>query len=243
MARTRYLKLGFFHNEALCELEPLTRLLFAGLICLADREGRLEDRPRKIRALIFPYEREANVEVMLGKLAAAGFILRYNVNDEGYVQIVNFTKHQHPHPKEPFSGFPAPPDDAGREKPRQIPASSGNAGASTCESPFPSFPSYPSLTVCDSAKPPSHTQARKKRATPDGVVCVSGSLFSLEECREYAESIAEIRNPVGFAKSIQRSGLEDHAIEAFLAGQTEGDNERRKRIARRIEARRAHRDN
>ena len=43
--RTRLLKPGFFMNEELARLPVRARLLFAGLWCLADREGRLEDRP------------------------------------------------------------------------------------------------------------------------------------------------------------------------------------------------------
>ena len=51
MARARNIKPGFFANENLAECDPLARLLFAGLWCLADREGRLEDRPKRIAAL------------------------------------------------------------------------------------------------------------------------------------------------------------------------------------------------
>jgi len=43
--RSRNIKPGFFMNELLPEIELLGRLLFIGLWLLADREGRLEDRP------------------------------------------------------------------------------------------------------------------------------------------------------------------------------------------------------
>ena len=56
MARARLLKPGFFRNEMLAELPHATRLLFAGLWLISDREGRLEDRPKRIGADIFPYE-------------------------------------------------------------------------------------------------------------------------------------------------------------------------------------------
>ena len=49
MARARNIKPGFFDNETLGELPALTRLLFIGLWCLADREGRLQDRPKRIK--------------------------------------------------------------------------------------------------------------------------------------------------------------------------------------------------
>src|SRR5262245_4448792 len=56
MARARLLKPGFFTNEDLVELPPAARLLFAGLWTLADREGRLEDRPKRIKLAVLPYD-------------------------------------------------------------------------------------------------------------------------------------------------------------------------------------------
>ena len=107
MARARNIKPGFFANENLAELPAETRLLFIGLWTLADREGRLEDRHKRIRAQIFPYD-SFDVDAMLVQLHAAGFILRYEVGGERYAQIVNFTKHQVPHHKEVASEIPPP---------------------------------------------------------------------------------------------------------------------------------------
>lgn len=107
MARARNIKPGFFKNEELAELSPLTRLLFAGLWTLADREGRLEDRPKRIRAEILPYD-DGSVDEMLNELHRAGFILRYSSGDKRLIQIENFSKHQNPHCKEPDSTIPAP---------------------------------------------------------------------------------------------------------------------------------------
>lgn len=107
MARSRNLKPGFFKNEALAELPPLTRLLFSGLWCIADREGRLEDRPKRIRAELLPYD-DGSVDAMLDELHQAGFILRYQIGEQRFIQVVNFTKHQNPHVREPESTIPAP---------------------------------------------------------------------------------------------------------------------------------------
>lgn len=108
MARIRYLKPGFFDNEALAEQKPLARLLFAGLWCYADREGRLEDRPARLKKDILGYD-NCNVGAMLDDLAAAGFIIRFQ-DDTGQrlIQVVNFSKHQRPHKKELPSAYPAP---------------------------------------------------------------------------------------------------------------------------------------
>lgn len=107
MARARNIKPSFFTNDRLAECTPQARLLFIGLWTLADREGRLEDRPKKIRAEVFPYE-TIDCEPLLVELAAAGFILRYTVGDLACIQIPNFLKHQNPHCKEKASTVPAP---------------------------------------------------------------------------------------------------------------------------------------
>lgn len=107
MARARGIKPGFFKNEVLSQLPCYARLLFIGLWTLADRAGRLEDRPMRIRVEIFPYE-EVDVGDMLRILDEAGFIRRYEVAGNRLISIVNFTKHQHPHVNEVPSTIPAP---------------------------------------------------------------------------------------------------------------------------------------
>lgn len=105
--RSRNLKPGFFKNEALAECSPLARLLFAGLWCLADREGRLEDRPKRIRVELLPYD-DGSVEDLLSELHESGFIQRYEAVGGRFIQVVNFGKHQNPHCKEQASTIPAP---------------------------------------------------------------------------------------------------------------------------------------
>lgn len=56
MARTRSIKPSFFDNELLGGLSPLTRLLFIGLWGQADRAGRLEDRPLRLKKNILGYD-------------------------------------------------------------------------------------------------------------------------------------------------------------------------------------------
>lgn len=105
MARARNIKPGFFTNEDLVELDFATRLLFAGLWTLADREGRLEDRPKKIKIGVFPAD-NVDVEVMLQELHRCQFIKRYEVDGEKYIQIVSWHKHQSPHHTEKKSEIP-----------------------------------------------------------------------------------------------------------------------------------------
>lgn len=107
MARSRNIKPGFFENDLLAELSPLGRLLFIGLWTIADREGRFEDRPKKIKAQILPYD-DGNVDELLNGLAERGFILRYCVDGMRFIQVQNWSKHQQPHIKEVPSLIPAP---------------------------------------------------------------------------------------------------------------------------------------
>ena len=107
MARARNIKPGFFQNDLLAEITPLGRLLFAGLWTIADRAGRLEDRPKRIKAAVLPYD-ECDVDELLSELEQKAFVVRYCVESERFIQVQNFVKHQNPHCKEPESTIPAP---------------------------------------------------------------------------------------------------------------------------------------
>ncbi len=115
MARARNIKPGFFLNDLLAEIEPLGRLLFAGLWTIADREGRLEDRPKKIKAAVLPYD-DCDVDHLLNELSKRDFIIRYEVNGEKYIQIVKWEKHQNPHYKEAKSEIPPYPNNKSSKK-------------------------------------------------------------------------------------------------------------------------------
>lgn len=93
MARIRTIKPEFFQDDALAELPVLCRILFPALWCLADKEGRLEDRPKRIKVAALPYD-ECDADDLLARLHNAGFIQRYTVDGNDYIQVVNFVKHQ-----------------------------------------------------------------------------------------------------------------------------------------------------
>ncbi len=105
MARARNIKPGFFQNEDLVELSFEVRLLFIGLWTIADREGRLEDRPKRIKMAIFPAD-NIDVDAALEQLQSAGFLVRYDAGNMKAIQITNFAKHQNPHIKEAASTIP-----------------------------------------------------------------------------------------------------------------------------------------
>lgn len=177
MARARNIKPGFFRNADLAELSMEARLLFVGLWTLADREGRMDDRPKQIKMEIFPAD-SVDCDALLNDIAATGMVVRYEVDGKRYLQVTNFAKHQNPHRD---------------EKPSTIPDACGNLthktlaptkhGASTVQTPCtPDAQTMPiglnpdprSLTP-DSLIPdsPTHTAADEPKAgEPDGSVCV-----------------------------------------------------------------------
>ncbi len=104
MARIRYLKPEFFFDDDLALLDFGSRLFFQGLWCYADKAGRLEDKPKVLKAQIMPYDK-LDVEKTLEKLST-GFITRYEIEGKKYIQINNFLKHQKPHHTEKDSVIP-----------------------------------------------------------------------------------------------------------------------------------------
>lgn len=119
MARIRSIKPGFFINERLADVPAEARLLFIALWCHADRDGRLEDNPRRLKSQVFSYDpcTVEDVNGWLDDLAGnaadpdSQFIVRYQSAGRKYIQIVTFGKHQTPHIREAESVIPAPPKD------------------------------------------------------------------------------------------------------------------------------------
>ena len=107
MARARNIKPGFFRNADLVELSFEARLFFIGLWTAADRDGRLEDRPKQIKMEIFPAD-SVDCDALLNDLAAIKMVERYEVDGKRFIQVTNFSKHQNPHRDEKASSIPAP---------------------------------------------------------------------------------------------------------------------------------------
>ena len=114
MPRIRTIKPEFFKDEDLVEsCNHQTRMFYVGLWLYADREGRLEYRPKYLKAEIFPYE-TADVPKMVDKLANPNiedkpekvFLRLYQVENKKYIQIIEFLKHQNIHHTEKPSKFP-----------------------------------------------------------------------------------------------------------------------------------------
>lgn len=103
------MKPGIYKNEALAILGYASFRLFTGLWCMADRQGRLKDEPGKIEAELFPFKfQRIKIDELMSGLESGSdpFISRYEVDGHRFIQIVNFSAHQNPHPREADSSIP-----------------------------------------------------------------------------------------------------------------------------------------
>lgn len=108
--RIRTLKPEIWADECVGDLSHSARLLFVGLITMADDEGRLRELPAAILGHVFPYD-----DVSPGKLTrwltdieAGGMIVRYAQAGKRYIAFRHWTRHQKvDKPNE--SDLPAPP--------------------------------------------------------------------------------------------------------------------------------------
>jgi hypothetical protein len=108
MPRIRTLKPEFWTDEKLAPLPPITRLVFLGLISLADDTGRLIDNVKSLDGMLFP-ETDDTCRESLEVLMRLSRISRY-VAESGQkvIQITNWASHQkvaHPSPH----NLPGPP--------------------------------------------------------------------------------------------------------------------------------------
>jgi len=158
--RTRQIRPGFWDNEDLVELGSKARLLFAGLWCLADRDGRLEDRPRRIRNKLLMLDVD-NIDDLLAGLADIRVITRYSVENVNYIQVNNFANHQSVHPKEAPGEIPP--------NPAEFPGKSRNSTLGPSGPSGPSGPCKKGTTVLNTeGSEPSPN--KKSKQTPSQMI-------------------------------------------------------------------------
>jgi hypothetical protein len=123
MARIRTVKPEFFTSEDIVALSPLARLFFQACWCEADREGRMEWKPRTMKLRYFPAD-ECDIEAIANEVTSRGLVVPYAVDGKQYADIPSFTKHQNVNPRETQSKIPARGDaDACRRVPTRADAS------------------------------------------------------------------------------------------------------------------------
>ena len=134
----RTIKPAFFTSEDICRRQPLARILFEGLWCEADRDGCLADSPFQLKTRLLPND-DCDIDALLWELASGDvanpLIRRYTANGKNFIQILAFTEHQRPHPKEPKSTIPK--DGTERKQPIAVNENGGPRQVAGC---FPSSP-------------------------------------------------------------------------------------------------------
>jgi hypothetical protein len=94
MARIRTIKPEFWTDEKLSPCDPLTRLVFLGLVSLADDAGRIVDNLRYIDAQLFMNTSDSAHEPLM-RLSGMGRIVRgLTASGQPIIQIANWNRHQ-----------------------------------------------------------------------------------------------------------------------------------------------------
>jgi hypothetical protein len=135
--RIRTIKPSFFVSDDICALSPLARLLYIGLWCEADREGRLVWSPRVFKRRYLPDD-VCDIHKLCEELVGNELVVPYG---EGFAHIPSFLKHQRVNLRETASHLPEPPGDARPRKCRAAPDEEEGMGpaasaASNMASPF-----------------------------------------------------------------------------------------------------------
>lgn len=146
MARIRTIKPEFFTSEDIVSLTPLARLFYVSLWCEADREGRLEWKPKTFKLRYLPGD-DCSVDALGQELIDIGLVRPYEVDGKVYAEIPSFTKHQIINNRESESQIPARVHHASNtRKPRVLAEGKGREGKEgdsaepPSDSPPPSAP-------------------------------------------------------------------------------------------------------
>ncbi len=109
--RIRTIKPEIWQDERIGDLTHSARLLFVGLITMADDEGRLRELPTAILGHVFPYEEvsPAKLSRWLAEIQVTEMVIRYAAGGKKYIAFRHWTRHQKiDKPNE--SELPAPPE-------------------------------------------------------------------------------------------------------------------------------------
>lgn len=104
MARIRTIKPDFFTSEDIVSLTAFARLLYIGLWCEADREGRFAWKPGTFKIRYLPAD-NCNIAKLCQELVDRGVVVLYG---DGLAFIPQFLAHQHINPREAESILPEP---------------------------------------------------------------------------------------------------------------------------------------
>ena len=180
--KIRSIRPEFFTDHRMARLSPRARLLYIGLWCLADDEGRGRLLPKQIEGEVFPFE-EIDFMALWHELETIHRVESYEVAGERFFVIPTFERYQKPNRKYE-SKLPAPPDFSAPSL-FAVPDSSAYAARTH-----------------DGSTAPAHAVV----VEGEGVVAVAAAAFedfnmlrALEELKRRGKAVD---NPSGYAKAI-----------------------------------------
>lgn len=95
--RIRTIKPELFKDQKLQRRPRDERLLFIGIFSHADDDGRIEGDVALIRSVVFPCDADVSIPKLdkwLANLTEHGFIRRYEVDGEPYIDLPKWKLHQ-----------------------------------------------------------------------------------------------------------------------------------------------------
>ena len=204
MPRIRTIKPEFWNDEKLSELAPIDRLVFLGLIGMADDFGRVHHNMKVIDAFIFP-NTDDSVRESLANLSRIGRVRVGNASSGmPILEIVNWEKHQRVDKPQERSALPPIATSRGKtpEKPEEKPIRESFANHSgTVRESFRTIP-----TTYDQG-PTTRDLGEGAGKTAAVAAPPSRSCPSLEEVREYVQEAGLTGiDPEAFVDHYQANG-------------------------------------
>lgn len=95
--RIRSLKPEFFHSEQVSHLSFGARILYEGMWCFADDNGRGRANTRLLKAAIFPLDDHIGIEdvgQLYNEVAGSGMVHAYQSGTKDYYHVVDWNENQ-----------------------------------------------------------------------------------------------------------------------------------------------------
>lgn len=178
MARKRMLSPDIWESESFSSLSDLGKIVFIGLISLADDEGRGKANPSLVKSTLFPYDekrRVADIKFALSEIARSMSTQFYSVNGNDYYLLLNWSKWQKID-KPSKSKLPAPPNSGVGGL---LPESEENEKFEEC--------SANTSRMLGEGSPPNRIEENKNKNTTTNVVAENGLTTA-----QYSSLCAEI---------------------------------------------------
>ncbi|GAB4397915.1 MAG: hypothetical protein OHK0052_20670 [Anaerolineales bacterium] len=109
MASGRMIQRDLLEQKAWGKLSPLARLLWHGLLLVADDQGRCIGNLPVVRSKVFAWDDLTlkEIDAALTELVQVKFVLRYTIGEDEYLQLLTWWEHQQMQYARP-SAYPAP---------------------------------------------------------------------------------------------------------------------------------------